>query len=163
MARLVSDQPHIRAARFADLGTLARMWEELEKHHVDLGGPEYRVARGWKGEWQRFARNHIGRKDRLCLVAEPDGRAIGFLLGAVLERPKVFERRRYGHIYDVFVDAARRNRGVGEALANAALEWFRAHRVDRVELYAHTRNESGLRFWKRMGFETTVYILDRRN
>lgn len=138
------------------------MWEELANYHIDLGGPEYRLARGWKAEWQRFARNHIRRKDRLCLVAEIDGIAVGFLLAAVLTRPKVFERRPYGHIYDVFVAEAQRNHGVGEALANAAVEWFRTRRVDRVELYTHVRNDVALRFWKNLGFVTTVHILDRR-
>ncbi len=138
------------------------MWKELAEFHVDLGGPEHRLARGWKPEWGRFVRGHIGRKDRLCLVAEIDGVAIGFLVAAIPTRPKVFERRPYGHVYDVFVDAAHRSRGVGEALVNAALEWCRTRRVDRVELYTHARNDPGLRFWRRMGFETTVHILDRR-
>ncbi len=162
VAAVVSDDARVRSARIDDLDALARMWEELASYHVDLGGPEYRLAPGWKREWQRFTRSHIGRKDRLCVVAEIDGNAMGFLLGAVLERPKVFQRYRYGHIYDVFVDAAHRNRGVGEALVDAAMEWFRVHRVDRVELYTHARNLLGLRFWKNMGFETTVNILDRR-
>ena len=160
--RLVSDDSRIRVARVADLDTLARMWEELEKYHVDLGGPEYCLARGWREDWKRFARQHIGRKDRLCLAAEGDGRVVGFLLGAILQRPKVFERRTYGHIYDVFVDAGLRNRGVGQALVTAAMGWFRSRRVDRVDLYTHAKNELGLRFWKSMGFETTVPILDRR-
>ncbi len=162
MAGLASDDSRIRVARVADLDALARMWEELEKYHVDLGGPEYRLAPGWKQGWKHFARQHIGRKDRLCLAAETDGVPVGFLLGAILQRPKVFEHRPYGHIYDVFVDASHRNQGVGEALVNTAMEWFRTRRVDRVELYAHARNEFGLRFWKKMGFETTVHILDRR-
>src|SRR5207245_2830107 len=100
-------------ARIADLDALAGMWEKLEKYHVELGGPEYRLARRWRGEWHRFARNHIGRKDRLCLAAEIDGIAVGFLLAAILQRPKVFEHRRYGHIYDVFVEAGPAKPGSG--------------------------------------------------
>lgn len=138
------------------------MWEKLETYHVELGGPEYRLAPRWKGGWKRFTRNHIGHKDRLCLVAEDDGTPVGFLLGAILARPAVFEHRSYGHIYDVFVDPDQRSRGVGESLVNAALEWFRARRVEKVDLYAHARNERALGFWKKMGFETTVHILDRR-
>ena len=138
------------------------MWKELAEFHVDLGEPEHRLARGWKAEWRRFVHGHIGRTDRLCLVAESDGVPVGFLLAAILTRPKVFERWPYGHIYDAFVEGAHRNRGVGESLVNAALEWCRARRVDRVELYKHARNDLGMRFWQRMGFETTVHILDRR-
>src|SRR5439155_1008346 len=92
----------------------AKFWEEAMA-----------LARGWREDWKRFARQHIGRKDRLCLAAEGDGRVVGFLLGAILQRPKVFERRTYGHIYDVFVDAGLRNRGVGQALVTAAMGWFR--------------------------------------
>ena len=116
----------------------------------------------WKGDWRRFTRSHIGHKDRLCLVAELDRAAVGFLLGAILARPRVFEHRLYGHIYDLFVDPARRNRGVGESLVQEALAWFRSRRVEKVDLYTYARNEMGLRFWKKMGFESTVHILDRR-
>ena len=45
---------------------------------------------------------------------------------------------------------------------NEALAWFRSRRVEKVDLYAHMRNEMGLRFWKKMGFEPTVHILERR-
>jgi len=70
------------------------MWKELAEFHLELGGPEHRLARGLKAEWRRFVRGHIGRTDRLCLVAEIDGEAVGFLLAAILTRPKVFERGR---------------------------------------------------------------------
>jgi len=162
VAGIGSDEPRIRVARVADLDALARMWEKLENYHADLGGPEYRLAPGWKGDWRRFTRSHIGHKDRLCLVAELDGTAVGFLLGAILVRPRVFEHRLYGHIYDLFVDPAQRNRGVGESLVNETLAWFRSRRVEKVDLYAHMRNEMGLRFWRKMGFEPTVQIFDRR-
>ena len=158
----VSGDPRVRTARITDRDALAGMWEELAKFHVEIGGPEYRLAPRWRGEWQRFTRTHIGRKDRLCLAAEIDGIAVGFLLAAILQRPKVFEHRRYGHIYDVFVEAGRRNRGAGQALVAAAMDWFRARGVDRVELYTHAMNAPGLRFWSKMGFETTVHIMDRR-
>ena len=157
-----SEEPRIRIARVADLDALAEMWEKLENYHADLGGPEYRLAPGWKGDWRRFTRGHIGHRDRLCLAAELDQAAVGFLLGAILARPRVFEHRSYGHIYDLFVDPARRNRGVGESLVREALGWFRSRRVEKVDLYTHARNEMGLGFWKKMGFETTVHILDRR-
>jgi len=162
VAGIVSGEPRIRVARVADLDALAQMWEKLENYHANLGGPEYRLAPGWNGDWRRFTRSHIGHEDRLCLVAELDRTAIGFLLGAVLARPRVFEHRSYGHIYDLFVDPAQRNQGVGESLVNQALAWFRSRRVEKVDLYAHMRNEMGLRFWKKMGFEPTVHILDRR-
>ncbi len=160
--RIGSEEPRIRVARVADLDALAAMWEKLENYHADLGGPEYRLAPGWKGDWRRFTRRHIGHRDRLCLVAELDRAAVGFLLGAVLARPRVFEHRSYGHIYDLFVDPARRSRGVGESLVREALAWFGSRRVEKVDLYTHARNEMGLRFWKKMGFETNVHILERR-
>src|SRR5437867_4615937 len=160
--RIGSGEPHIRVAGGADLDGLAEWWEKLENYHAYLGGPEYRLAPGWKGDWRRFTRGHIGHRDRLCLVAELDRAAVGFRLGAILARPRVFEHRSYGHIYDLFVDPARRNRGVGESLVKEALGWFRSRRVEKVDLYTHARNEIGLRFWKKMGFKTNVHILERR-
>lgn len=107
-------------------------------------------------------RRHIGRRDKLCLVAEADGEAIGFLLGGILERPALFRNRRYGHIYDAYVEARHRRKGIGELLAAEALKWFEQRRISRVRLNVDARNALGVTFWKKMGFETTVHTMDRR-
>ena len=126
-----------------------------------LHGRDYRLAPGWTMDVARFLRGHFGARDKRCLVAEVDGELAGYLLASVAERPRAFRDRRYGHVSDLFVAEAQRQRGVGAALVEEACRWFASRRIRRVQLLADAKNVPGIAFWRRMGFETAVLTMDK--
>jgi len=97
----------------------------------------------------------------MCVVAETDARIGGFLLAAIDSRPGIFLEREYGHVSDVYVQAPQRRKGIGKALVDAALRWFKERRGSRVRLKTDARNTLGVEFWKELGFETTVFTMDK--
>lgn len=151
----------VRPARTRDLPEIVRLWRELIGYHEALGGQDFRLAAGAEGGWRAYLGGHIGRKTRTCLVAEDEGRLVGFLLAGVERRPGIFMERVHGLISDVYVRPAYRRRGVGRRLVDAALEWFGGRRVSRVRLRTDARNAPGVAFWKRLGFETVALTMDR--
>lgn len=152
---------HVRRAQVRDLPAVTRLWRELVGFHEALGGQDFRLPPGAEADWKRYLRAHLGKGDQLLLVAEREGETVGFLLGSVELRPGVFMERRYGHISDAYVQEPHRGRGVGKALASDALRWFEAKRVVRVRLKTDVRNTLGFEFWKRLGFQTAVYTMDK--
>jgi ribosomal protein S18 acetylase RimI-like enzyme len=151
----------VRRARTQDLPMLTRLWRELVGFHEALGGQDFRLAPGAEAGWKKYLRGHIGKADRLCLVAEVGGQAVGFLVGSLERRPGIFMERDYGHISDVYVQEPQRGRGVGRALVGNALAWFEEKRVGRVRLKTDARNTLGFEFWKKLGFQTTVFTMDK--
>ena len=154
-------EQEIRPANAADLGDITRLWRDLVGYHEALGGQNFRLTPGADRDWRNFLRGHIGQEERLCLVASVGGTIVGFLLGSVKERPGVFMERAYGHISDIYVDAAHRRKGVGKALVEEAVRWFGAKRLGRVRLQTDARNLLGLDFWRSLGFETTSHTMDK--
>lgn len=151
----------VRHAKTRDLPVLTRLWRELVGFHEALGGQDFRLAPGAEGGWRKYLRSHLGRTDKLCIVAEVGDQAVGFLVASIERRPGIFMERDYGHISDVYVQEPQRGKGVGKALVAEALRWFEAKRVGRVRLQTDARNTLGFEFWKKLGFQTTVFTMDK--
>ena len=151
----------VRRARARDLPALTRLWRELIGFLEALGGQDFRLAHGAEAGWKRYLQGHLGRADKLSLVAETDGEPVGFLLASLERRPGIFMERDFGHISDVYVQEPERRKGVGKALVAEALRWFEAKRVGRIRLQTDARNTLGFEFWKKLGFETTVFTMDK--
>jgi GNAT superfamily N-acetyltransferase len=84
-------------------------------------------------------------------VDSRNGAIIGFLVGDErLHRPR-FARRRYAHLYALFVLPAWRREGVAAALFAAFERWAKARRLSEVSLKVCSRNAAGRAFYERMG------------
>lgn len=149
----------VRPAHHADLRAILDLWRELIAFHKTIGETDMRLGSAVTADGREFFEEHIGKRDRLCLIAEDGGTAIGFLVGTLRRRSPAFGGWRYGHIYDLYVQDSRRGRGVGTALVLEAFRWFRRHRARRVQLQVRARNTLGIDFWKGLGFSTLALTM----
>jgi ribosomal protein S18 acetylase RimI-like enzyme len=140
---------------------VAALWGDLLAYHREIGERDIRPTKA-ATEARQFIKEHVGTKDRLCLVAESNGGAVGFLVATLRKRSPAFGGWAYGHIYDVYVDGPHRRAGLGTALVEEALRWFRGSGVRRVQLQVRARNTGGTRFWKELGFDVLAMTLERR-
>ena len=150
----------VRPAKPEDLPQLIRLWRELIGFDEALGGQDFRLAARAPEEWKRHLRAHVGKRMRSAQLAEVAGRPVGFLLASLEQPPGIFMERKFGHISAVYVQEAYRRKGVGGALAAAALGWFGDKRGGRVRVATDARNGLGVEFWKKLGFQTTVLTMD---
>jgi len=88
---------------------------------------------------------YIARKRGFTLVAELDGKIVGFL---VVDR----NRRRQGHLITIDVLPEARRSGLGSRLMVAAEERLRALRCAAVFLETAVDNAAALAFYKRHGY-----------
>jgi ribosomal protein S18 acetylase RimI-like enzyme len=161
MDTVMAADVRVRRAKLEDMPALTRLWRELVGFHEALGGQDFRLAPGAEAGWKKYLRGHLGKTDKLCLVAEIAGEPVAFLVAGLEERPGVFMEREYGHISDAYVQEPHRGKGVGKALVLEGLAWFEEKRVGRVRLQTDARNTLGFEFWKKLGFQTTVLTMDR--
>ncbi len=63
--------------------------------------------------------------------------------------------RDTAELHRLYLDAALRGRGTGQALVDAVLAWCRAHGVTRLVLWSDTRFDRAHRLYERMGFRRT--------
>ena len=80
------DSPVIRRARLIDLDHVVRLWTVLMEHHRSLANRLYEVEPHAPATWRAWARRKMDDADGILLVAELDGRIVGYTFGAVGQR-----------------------------------------------------------------------------
>jgi L-amino acid N-acyltransferase YncA len=81
----------------------------------------------------------------MSFVASAEGRVIGTVLAG--------HDRRRGYIYHLAVHPDRRRQGLGRRLVNRCLQALREAGIQKCHLFVFKNNESGIVFWKSIGWE----------
>ena len=85
-----------------------------------------------------------------ALVAEQEGKLVGFLLGVVVPAPSAT-----GYVHQVGIHPDHRRRGVGKGLYEQFTERCRAAGMKRIKSLAAEGHEGPIRFHRSMGYEVT--------
>ncbi len=134
------------------MDAVARLWLALVEYHRQLDSDLPPAApQGAK----RYARRLIERLDdpmSRVLVAETDGKVVGYVLGVVVDlAPEMFAQEASGFLADIFVDEPYRREGVGKALVDGLADWFRSKGLHYFEWHVAARNADSIAFWRTMG------------
>jgi ribosomal protein S18 acetylase RimI-like enzyme len=129
---------NVRSISELDLGDVVRIVEQTrQSYQPDL--------------WEDRVTYYLRRDPEGSVVAELDGRVVGFMLGDVrsgefgLDEPS-------GWIEVIGVEPAAAGRGVGRALADEMLARFRARGVRRVRTMVDSSMPEVETFFVRLGF-----------
>ena len=91
----------------------------------------------------------LGREDQQFLVAELNGRPVGWIHVGVAE---YIETGAFAAVNGLVVDRDVRSRGVGQLLLERAEEWARDRGVPLIRLWSTTSREGAHRFYERQGY-----------
>lgn len=138
MNPLAQTAPTIRSLSELDLGDIVRIAEKTRgAYQPDL--------------WEDRVTYYLRRDPEGSVVAEQDGRVVGFMLGDVrsgdfgLEEPS-------GWIEVIGVDPDAGGRGVGRALGEAMLERYKGRGVRSVRTMVDASMPEVERFFRALGF-----------
>ncbi len=100
--------------------------------------------------------SHIEKSPKTCLVAEKEGKIIGFIVGCIKEWS--FGVERAGWIEIIGVEPHHMGQGVGKALGLALLDYYKKVGIEKV--YTSVRWDSGdlISFFKSIGFDKSSFI-----
>jgi ribosomal protein S18 acetylase RimI-like enzyme len=104
----------------------------------------------------RFLVSQIGETGTRLLVAEQDGRIVGYVFAALEGTSWMELRGPCGVVHDLYVDEAARGQGAGRQLMRAALDWIHAQGRAQTVLLTKTGNEHAQALFKNLGFRATM-------
>lgn len=136
----------IREARVDDWPAVAGLLAELGRPDV-RGGPDEATHR------QRYE-SYLARENAVALVAELDGRVVGFLDMEFRERLSFVRPQAW--IPDLVVTEAARSRGIGRALLARAEELARERDCFAVSLESASWRTRSHAFYERAGWPETA-------
>jgi ribosomal protein S18 acetylase RimI-like enzyme len=142
----------IRAAEWHDLGELVRLEDRAADSLSRLDARLLSTVRDAEG-FRRELHSTLGARSSCVLVAEETGSGVlsGYVMGTVAKN-EPFSVPRYGYIGCLLVDQELQGRGIGGALAGAAMRWFKKNGLEAAQVDVSSRDHCGLDFWKSRGF-----------
>lgn len=141
----MTDQVTIRNAMPADFEAVI----ELDLVGVPAEKPTY-----WRGIFDRYAA--AGRDDRIFLVAEANGEAVGFIVGEV--RAWEFGSPPCGWVFALSVSPQIREMGVGQLMLTEMCRRLKKAGVTTVRTMVDRENKLTLSFFRSQGLRTGRYI-----
>lgn len=145
----------VRRASYEDARTIADFAQKLVAQHQQYN-PKRFAEIASKEQMATFYGSQTQAKDAAVLIAEFEGRIIGF---AYIK----YEAKNYADllvsaawIHDLYVDETARGRKAGKFLLKEAVETARQLGAEKLMLTAAFQNERALEFFERNGFRTTM-------
>ena len=145
------DGLRIREAIQEDTRAIVELWKELMDFHKERDRHFTRSVDGHE-RFAEFVSGRIASETSCVLVAKQQNEIVGYCLATISKFPPVYEHQEYGAIFDLAVTENYRKKGIGQALVEAALQWFSEQEIHRVEVRVATSNEISTAFWKKIGF-----------
>lgn len=153
----------MEAARRAEPGDVDRL-AELFATAVD----ELRPGRGGAVFAERELRPLPGTDDLRAAIADParlvvagtfDGVVVGYGTGSVED---LRDGTRLGRVDDLYVEAEGRGVGIGRAIMNELMDWFRAQACQAVDGFALPGDRSTKNFFEASGFSARLLVMHTR-
>jgi GNAT superfamily N-acetyltransferase len=147
----------VRRATSKDVAELGELGVALMRSHYAFDDQRFlEPTQADAAGYARFLEAQLDEQDAVVLVAEQQGRIVGYVYAAVEPHSWKDLRDECGFIHDLLVADVARRTGVGEALLNAAIEWLREQGMPRVVLGTAAQNETARRLFERRGFRPTM-------
>ena len=107
-------------------------------------------------DWARMVEGFIKNSGETSLVAEMDGKVVGFMLGEIKEHG--FGASRSGWIEVIGVHPRHMGSGIGKKLGKELIKIFKQKKVKHI--FTSVRWDSGdlLAFFKSIGFDRSNFI-----
>jgi ribosomal-protein-alanine N-acetyltransferase len=137
----------IRDAKAADLELLRRMRDEFQR---ELDKPPF-----FDEPWETVTEDVDETiREGVALIAEDDGKPVGYALASIVPQTPI-----RGHLYDLFVTADTRGRGVGRELIATVAQRLRERGVSHLSLDVALGNDGARRLYERLGFRSYEVLM----
>jgi hypothetical protein len=144
----------IRKALETDLDAIAALAEKKRIQYEGYQPVFHRRAPNALGDHTAFLRTLVTKDHTLLLVAEQDGRVVGFVFAAVVEAPRVYDPHGgICFIDDFMVEDPSLWHTVGRDLAQAAFEGSKALGAVLANVVCGPKDAAKRELLKQMGFE----------
>jgi ribosomal protein S18 acetylase RimI-like enzyme len=141
----------IRRATLTDLDAIESLWMEMALFHQQVD-PYFTIIPEAEDNHRNFMTGLLQDQVKRVFVADNGDQILGYLVAEINAYPPIYLHKNYGYIGAISVTTAARRQGIGHQLLAAALDWFRAEGLQRVECSVAVENPVSQGFWKRAGF-----------
>jgi len=142
----------IRDATEKDLKRIVELWELLVEQHRTYSD-QFAIARDGRRKWARYLRQKFTEPSTKLIVAEENGKLVGFMMCLLSPQESIFAEKATGVVSDAFVRKDRRKKGVMKEMLRVAMRWFDKNKMKSVEVSIAAANLEARAAWGQLGFK----------
>jgi RimJ/RimL family protein N-acetyltransferase len=146
----------IRPATEADVPSVLPLVARICALHASWDADRFRTRDHPEQMYDRWLRQRAGDPRSVFLVAEHDGRIVGYLVGTIEAEIPIYWTPECGWIHDLWVDETYRHEGVGRQMAMLTVERFSQLGVKQIRLQTAAVNEGARRLFESCGFRVST-------
>lgn len=149
-----------RIATIEDHASLITLYRILEAE-MDALSPMWRLTLGLSEPVEAALENLLSSDDENhhLIIGEYEGYPFGFMLGMIETMLPQALGDRIGAIRLVFVEEDVRAVGVGEAMRDAMLQWFRERGLSRFDAHVLPGHRLAKNFFEQAGFSARQIVM----
>jgi ribosomal protein S18 acetylase RimI-like enzyme len=148
----------IREAQNIDIEGILKLQLEAAAFHRRLDA-SYEFKANIAEQFRSRTSSFINSKNATICVAFLKGELIGYAIGLLEDENPLFKFPRVGMVEEAGITEKYRTRGYGERVLASLMDWFRRRHVEEVRLKVHVKNDDGILFWEKIGFEKQMYVM----
>ncbi|MBW4670791.1 MAG: GNAT family N-acetyltransferase [Cyanomargarita calcarea GSE-NOS-MK-12-04C] len=150
----------IRPATPDDVLAVLPMVAKICALHETWDNAKYGFLPNPEQGYERWLKRLATQERSVFLVAEDEGRLLGFVVATVEKEIPVYRLEEYAFVHDLWVEAEYRKQGVARELIMQTVERFQNLGVKQIRLDTVAINEAARRLFASCGFRiSTIEML----
>jgi len=144
------------------VSTIGKLGALLVRTHHDFDPLRFLAATSQTEHgYGSYLGSQLDKPNIVILVAERDGNVVGYTYAGVEGNDYMALRGPAGVLYDIVVDPAYRQQGIGRMLLDATLDALKTRGAPRAILSTADKNEAAQHLFDRAGFRRTMIEMTR--
>lgn len=111
--------------------------------------------------WRKFISSNSKSKSGMLLIAEKDGKIVGYSYNVVRDRGELFGVNT-GIISHLYVEPKYRGIGISRMLIDEAYKWFRKRKSEYVCIFLTTDNKNAYEIYQKWGFRKYAFEMRKK-
>lgn len=147
--------------RNADTGDIKVLQDLNDEVFIDNAKYDPDIKTDWAQSeaGKKYFINVINDPDAVCLIAEENSVAIGYILGSRMARE--YCKSKYFEIENMGVHPDYRSKGIGSKLMDNCLKITKEKGFQKVYVNVYIKNEKAVNFYKKYGYNEIDVCLDK--
>jgi len=158
----------IRKAKIKDVPELVKLWSDFTNEHKRItvknsAKPDYQEKKkNAKNIWEKWIIKSIRSKKSLVMVAEHDGKFVGYVLSNIKKTPPVYKIDTFGYISDLYVKKEYRGKRISSKFKDESLKWFKKKGLKYSSIGVYSDNPHARFVYKKWGFFDCEVIMKKK-
>lgn len=106
-----------------------------------------------------YATGLLSRKDTLTIVADDDGKLVGYLIATKQRRPPIYHHTKVAYLSDAFVTDTHRGKGVLRQFMAELQKWCKGEGITAIDVQLFENNKEAQAIYRKLGFKDYRVLL----